>query len=282
MLRPRRRDESLDDDAPATPTAPYPQAMFSSRRPAPHVWPEARPLHLGDGDVGVVLAHGFTGCVAAIRPWAEALATPDDGWAGARVVAPRLPGHGTSWQDMARTRWWDWYAAVEDAYLHLAAERRLVFVGGLSMGGALALRLAARHKVAGVMLVNPAIASRDLRIAVASRVRWLVPPQKGIASDIAKTDVVEPAYPKFSVRSLGSMTDLWREARAGLRGVEAPVLLMRSPQDHVVDDLSAELIRRDVRDVRVASLDRSYHVATLDHDADLIVAESRRFIASLS
>ena len=56
---------------------------------ATSVWPEARPLHIGDGDIGVVMSHGFTGSVASIRPWAEALATPDDEYPGARVVAPR-------------------------------------------------------------------------------------------------------------------------------------------------------------------------------------------------
>ena len=77
-----------------------------SRPASTPVWPEARPLHLGDGDIGVVMCHGFTGSVASIRPWAEALATPAEEYSGVRVVAPRLPGHGTSWQDMARMRWW--------------------------------------------------------------------------------------------------------------------------------------------------------------------------------
>lgn len=251
-------------------------------RPAPSpIWPEARPLRLGDGDTAVVMSHGFTGSVASIRPWAEALAKADDVWDGVRVVAPRLPGHGTTWRDLARTRWWDWYGAVEDAYLELAGQCSRVFAAGLSMGGALALHLAAQHNVAGVLLVNPAIASNDWRIPVASRLRWVLPSQAGIASDIALPDVVEPGYPRFSVRSLGTMTDLWREVRRGLRRIDVPVLLMRSPQDHVVDGRTADILRRELRDVRYASLGRSYHVATLDRDADVIVAESRRFISSV-
>lgn len=254
---------------------------FPTRPHATPIWPEARPLDLGDGDTGVVVCHGFTGSVASIRPWAEALATPEDDWQGVRVVAPRLPGHGTTWHDMARTRWWDWYGAVEDAYLALERQCRRVFVAGLSMGGALALHLAAQHDPAGVLLVNPAIAQRGWQIPVATRLRRILPSQKGIASDIARTGVVEPSYPRFSVTSLATMTELWREVRSGLRRVDAPVLLMRSPQDHVVDSKSSEIIRRELRDVRFASLDRSYHVATMDHDSELIVAESRRFIASL-
>lgn len=251
-----------------------------SHSPAPTIWPEARTYRAGEGDVGVVVSHGFTGSVQSIRPWAEALATPGDGWEGARVVAPRLPGHGTTWRDLARTRWWDWYAAVEDAYLELSGQVDRVFVAGLSLGGALALRLAEREKVAGVLLVNPAIATRDRRVAPATAVHAILPPQKGVADDIAKEGVEELGYPKFSVTSLATMTDLWRDVRANLAAVRAPVLLMTSRVDHVVDELSGELIRSRVRDVTSMTLEHSYHVATLDNDAEAIASASKEFIAA--
>lgn len=246
---------------------------------APAIWPEARTFRSGDGDVGIVVSHGFTGSVQSIRPWAEALATPAPGWPGARVVAPRLPGHGTTWQDLARMRWWDWYAAIEDAYLELSSQVDRVFVAGLSMGGALALRLAERESVAGVLLVNPAIATRDPRVGPASVLHRLLPPQSGVANDIAKQGSIELGYSKFSVTSLATMTKLWSDVRSHLSQVDAPVLLLRSRVDHVVDDLSGILIRDTLSDVREVLLNNSYHVATLDHDADLIVAESRAFIA---
>lgn len=245
----------------------------------PGIWPQARPLRLGSGKVGIVMSHGFTGSVQSIRPWAEVLAAPGDGYAGARVVAPRLPGHGTSWQDLARTRWWDWYGAVEDAYLELSAQCERVFVAGLSMGGALALLLAQRHTPAGVLLVNPAIASRDRRIPVASLLRRVLPPQAGIASDIARAGVEELGYPRFSVTSLATMADLWKVTRRGLGAVHAPVLLLRSPQDHVVDGATEKLLVKRLPGLERVSLPRSFHVATLDHDADLIAEASRSFVS---
>ncbi|QNP56372.1 alpha/beta hydrolase [Tessaracoccus defluvii] len=254
--------------------------MSESSRAAgrPDIWPQARPLRLGTGKVGIVVSHGFTGSVQSIRPWAEALAAPGDGYAGARVLAPRLPGHGTSWQDLARTRWWDWYGAVEDAYLQLSQECARVFVAGLSMGGALALLLAQRHTPAGVLLVNPAIATTDRRIPVASLLHKVLPPQAGIASDIAKEGVEELGYPRFSVTSLATMTDLWKVTRRGLGDVHAPVLLLRSTQDHVVDGATAKVLTKRIRGLEQVPLTRSFHVATLDHDADLIAETSRRFV----
>ena len=75
------------------------------------------------------------------------------------MSVPRLPGHGTTWQEMNRTTFADWYAEVERAYEKLRSECDEVVVGGLSMGGALVLRLADDHAddVAGVVLVNPAV-----------------------------------------------------------------------------------------------------------------------------
>ena len=110
------------------------------------VLPGAEPFEADGGRVGVVLSHGFTGTPQSLRPWAEHLAA-----AGLTVSLPRLPGHGTRWQDLAATRWEDWYGEVERAFTRLRSRCDEVFAGGLSMGGALVLRLAEEHpdEVAG-------------------------------------------------------------------------------------------------------------------------------------
>ena len=122
--------------------------------------PGAEPIRHDGGPVAVMLVHGFTSTPASLSEWAGALAEN-----GFTVSVPRLPGHGTTWQEMNRTRWQDWYAAVEHELLDLAESHRQVFVGGLSMGGALALRLAVHHPalVAGLMLVNPCVTLADRR-----------------------------------------------------------------------------------------------------------------------
>ena len=224
------------------------------------------------------MSHGFTGSVQSIQPWAASLASPRDGWDGARVVAPRLPGHGTSWQDLARTRWWDWYQAIEDSYEEVSAQCEHVFVAGLSMGGALALRLASLRPVSGVLLVNPAVATRRRVVPIAARLHRVLPSQPGIASDIADPEAEEVGYPRFSVTSLATMTKLWKETRSRLNQVSAPTIVFRSVEDHVVDDSTVSILRRKLKDVSVVELPRSYHVATLDYDAEMIFAESRRFI----
>ena len=83
--------------------------------------------------MGVLLCHGFTGSPQTLRPWADYLAAH-----GFTVRLPRLPGHGTTWQDLARTGWQDWYGEVDRAFAALARRCEQTFVFGLSMGGRMA------------------------------------------------------------------------------------------------------------------------------------------------
>ncbi len=238
------------------------------------IWPEAETLRVGDGTVGVVLSHGFTGSVMSVAPWAHAIADRCD----ARVVAPRLAGHGTSWQDLATTHWSDWYADVEAAWRELTESCDTIFVGGLSMGGALALRLAQEHPVAGVLLVNPAIASRNRLLPFSGVLRHVIKSQPGVVSDIRKEGVEELGYDRLSVAAAWSMTRLWKQVRANLSRVRAPIILFRSDVDHVVDDSSHEALLRALPSTEVVPLHDSYHVATLDNDAELIFERSAHFI----
>src|SRR4051794_41223314 len=72
--------------------------------------PDAEPFAADGAPVGAVLCHGLTGMPGSMRPWAEALAA-----AGLTVRLPRLPGHGTRWQDANKVTWQDWLDEGERA-----------------------------------------------------------------------------------------------------------------------------------------------------------------------
>ena len=108
--------------------------------------------HVGTGAHGALVIHGFTGNPGSMRGVAESLAA-----AGFHVEMPLLPGHGTHVDDMLPTRWADWSGAAEAAYQQLASRSDKVVVVGLSMGGALTLRIGADHpEVVGLVCINPA------------------------------------------------------------------------------------------------------------------------------
>lgn len=237
----------------------------------------AAPFVGGDGRVGVLLCHGFSGTPWSLHLWAEHLVVD-----GFRVSVPLLPGHGTSWQELNTKRWPDWYAALETEFLSLQQVCDRVFVGGLSMGGALALRLAEQHpEVAGLLLVNPSLGTRDiLHRAVLLMSRVLRSWPGGITDDIAKPGVSEFGYSRAPLKAGASVQQLWEDVCARLPRVTQPILLFRSLTDHAVDPTSVELLHQLVgsADVTERRLHRSFHVATLDYDAEEIFAESSEFI----
>jgi carboxylesterase len=242
------------------------------------VMPGAEAYAHDGGPTGVLLCHGFTGSPQSLRPWAEYLAK-----AGLSVSLPRLPGHGTTWQEMARTRWEDWFAEVDRAFDELQARTDEIFVMGLSMGGCLALRLAELRgsAVRGLVLVNPSVtADNKLLFALAPVLKHLLPSVKGIASDIKNPAAKEAGYDRSPVKAAATLPGLWKTTQEHLGELTQPVLAFRSAEDHVVGPASLKLLTAALRagQVEVRELADSYHVATLDNDADAIFAGSLEFV----
>jgi len=243
------------------------------------IMPGAEPISLDGSEVGVVLCHGYPSTPQSMRGWAEYLAEQ-----GCTVRVPLLPGMGTHWKDLNATTWQDWYGELERTYDELAERCTTVFACGMSMGGLMVTKLAQeRPALAGLMLVNPIFAHTHLALKVLPWLRHVVPSLGGIAGDIKKPDVVELAYDRNPLQSMYSQTLLWRIVVEDLPHLRLPVLLFTSRVDHVIPPVSWQtfLARVGSDDVTHVMLENSYHVATLDNDAELIFAESAEFIRRL-
>ena len=241
----------------------------------------ARPELTGGRRIGVLLTHGFTGSPGSMRAWGEHLA--ERGYA---VEVPRLPGHGTDWRDLNTRSWKDWYAEVERVFEQLVAANDAVVVAGLSMGGALSLRLAADHpdRVSGVVVVNPIVATKRFDVKLLPVIKHVVPALKGIGSDIKKADAVEQSYLHTPLKAIHTLFQALKLLIPDLAKVTAPLLYLRSTEDHVVDEVSEPIILRQIgsTDVTVVRLENSYHVATLDNDAQQIFEASAAFVARVT
>ena len=232
--------------------------------------PGAEPFYRTGGAVGVLLCHGFTGSPQSLRPWAEFLA--DDGLA---VAVPLLPGHGTTWQDMARTTAADWNAAVRPGRAARAVPE--VFVMGLSLGGCLALgspNAAAGHQ--RLVLVNPSLApTAGCSCWPGAQVRPAVLP--GVGSDIRSREWRSFPTPGPFVRRVAAADVAADHPRSGRR--TQPVLTTgaarTSGRAASMRALEAGLTP-GLPTVRTCS--DSYHVATMDNDAQAISTESLQFV----
>jgi carboxylesterase len=240
---------------------------------------DAEPYAADGGEIGTVLCHGLTGMPGSMRPLGEALAAQ-----GLTVRIPRLPGHGTRWQDANAVTWQDWYATLEAAFDEVRSRCQHTFVMGLSMGGTLVLRLAEQRgaDVAGVVAVNASLFTLRKDAKLLPLLRRIVPALPPVGNDIKKPGVIEPAYSKLPVKAAYQLSELWKLTNADLAKVSQPLLVLTSRDDHIVEPANSDRLMQGAgsTDKRQVILEDSFHVATMDNDLPRIIDESLRFVRS--
>lgn len=235
------------------------------------------PFSATGGDDGVLVLHGFTGSPFSMRPLADVLANR-----GFNVELPLLPGHGTAVEDLVAKRWEDWTAAATDALDVLEARSRRTAVVGLSMGGGLAVWLAEhRPELVAMVVVNPLATpiADELREGGRQLLDAGLETIDGVVNDIAKPGQDERGYALLPLAAGLSLSDGLDDVASSFASVTCPTLILTSREDHVVvTDNSIRLAAGVSGPVEHLWLERSYHVATLDYDADVIEAEACRFL----
>lgn len=229
------------------------------------------------GKVGVLLLHGFTGSPASMRPWAHYLNER-----GITVRVPLIPGHGTKWQDLNRVKWQSWPERAEQDLAALKRECEKVFIFGLSMGGANTLNVAARHSngISGIVLVNPMIHITDPTIVFIDLIKHITLKRASVGDDIKKPGVTEWGYDALPLKGVAQLNRFLKATRANLSSVTSPTLLFHSVEDHVLPISNSDIIISEIgsEDKSRIELGNSYHVATLDYDAEKIFEDSFNFL----
>ncbi|MSX85626.1 MAG: alpha/beta fold hydrolase, partial [Actinobacteria bacterium] len=228
--------------------------------------PNSAGFELSGGKIGVLVIHGFGGSPVSVRPWAQSFNN-----SGYSVSVPRLPGHGTNWQDLNSTAAADWFAVIEKSFTNLKAKSDHVFVAGFSNGGALALRLAQIRgsEIEGLMLLNPIIHDRRIFMKLLPIIRLFVPSLKSGPSDIAKPNPPIHSYRTTAMHALYSARKFWQIVERDLYLIDLPLMIGYSINDHVVDPENSETIIDNVMsvDIREIIFEKSFHNVSLDYDS---------------
>ena len=244
---------------------------------AEEVWSDAEPFSFDGGKTGVLVVHGFTGCTQSMLPLGEGLAA-----AGFTVVGPRLPGHGTSVQDMGTRRWEEWTGEAEKGLQELLGRCDKVFVTGLSMGGTITCFLGERYadKVAGLMPINAAVSKLNPLLPLTPIAKYVLKTIPGVGSDIKDPAAKESCYEKVPVPAAAELYKLMKATKAEIAKITAPILIFASREDHVVSTANGPYILEHVSstDREIVWLENSYHVATIDNDKQLIIDRCVEFI----
>lgn len=235
------------------------------------------PFALGDGPDACLLLHGLTGSPAEVRPIGEALAA-----AGFHALGPLLPGHGTTAEDLYVTTRSDLLAAAESALLSLRGSRR-IFLCGLSVGGLLAIHLAARSwareglpDFSALALLAPAIEFAGATWFFAN-VLGRLPALPFIVGKGERDIQGEPderaraaaSYTRIPLRWGPELLALSRDALQLARRVRAPALILHGALDRTVSPAGSRRLSRQLASsrVEVRILSRSGHVMPLDSES---------------
>lgn len=237
----------------------------------------AEAFSLGEGPVAALLIHGFTGSPQGLRELGEFLARK-----GVSVRAPRLPGHGTAWQDLSTRTASDWTGEAGRALADLSATHDEVFVVGLSFGVAVGVDLISHNpdRVAGFVALASFVWTGDPRARLAPIIRRLTKSLPGVGNDIADPQGVEIAYTRLPTAATSAMLRFCRHARAELSEVRCPALVIHSRNDHTASPRNAEIVSAEIgsSEVEMVWLERSYHVITLDYDRRDVFEKTFDFI----
>ncbi|MFI5317393.1 MAG: alpha/beta hydrolase [Myxococcota bacterium] len=244
---------------------------------------DASAFRLGDPRGGVAPAvlclHGLTGTPYEVRPPAESLAA-----AGFYCEGPLLPGHGTSAAELARQPYGAWLDAAVAAHDALAERHERVYALGLSLGGLLALGLAERRAVRGLVVLAVPL---ELGWLVRRSVPWL----HRLVPQLPKTPAIRdpeararhPGYDRMPLAAVNQLLRLAREVRAGLPRIAAPAQLIFSRLDPTVSARNAELLLRGLPpgDRELHWLERSGHVLPVDFERALVARKVVEFLGRL-
>lgn len=243
--------------------------------------PEAKPFLLEGSQTGLLWLHGFTSTPQSVRDVGEQV----HDLTGATVYCPLLAGHGETPDALAATDHQDWVRSAETALEHLETRCSRVLIGGLSLGATLALNLAARlpDRISGLVTINGSTGLYRPEVVAPLYDTTSAEHVPGIGSDIARAGAREICYDVIPRSTLKDRFILTNATGALLPLLQQPILIMQSRTDHVVDPKNATRIACTVasNDVRLCWLTRSWHVATLDHDQDLIASHVADFVRSL-
>lgn len=237
---------------------------------------------VGSGEnrkVGIIFVHGFTGSPASMRPWAEYFQKE-----GYTVSVPQLPGHGTRWENLNKVSWQQWPAKVVEELNWIRTECSKVFIFGLSMGGCTTLNVVESEAVDGIVLVNPMAHIPGFQIKLAPIIALFKKGMPSVGDDIKKPGITEWGYDVLPTRGVLQLQKMLLRTRKNLKKATAPLLIFHSADDHVLPISNTNIIVSEIGtpidQISRVELSNSYHVATLDYDAEIIFERSMQFVKS--
>jgi len=234
-----------------------------------------------DTGVAALCLHGLTGTPFEVRPVAEALRAR-----GLRACGPRLAGHEGGVETLETRSRHDW---VEGALAELDAlrvEHDRIFLVGISLGGLVSLRLSQLGPVDGLVVIGTPLRLPAPIPQLVPFVRRIMPRRPKRGSDI-QDPIARARHPASStampLASVMELIALQREVIEELASVTAPLFVAHGRLDRTAPPRDAHRIYETVssRVKELFWLERSGHIATVDHDAPALIRAATDFLTRI-
>jgi len=195
-----------------------------------------KPFHLkGTCDTCVILVHGWSSTPYEMRVLGEQLNSE-----GLGVDAPLLSGHGTQSEHLENVSWDKWVDDVEKTYSRVKKQYSKVYIGGMSIGGTLALHVAAKNAdVDGLILMSTPYQMRyeKLGLAIAHVTQKFTKYKKKTYSRLwnkqpSITQLI--SYQRYPISSAFEALKAIKQSHNKLENITQPVFLIQPEKDNLV------------------------------------------------
>ena len=240
----------------------------------------SQPFFFQAGSRAVLLLHGFTGSSADVRMLGRFLEKK-----GYTTLAPHYKGHGVDPEELITTSPADWWLDVQQAYQQLKeAGYQEIAVAGLSLGGVMALNIAANYPVKGIVTMCAPMTMRTTDVMFEGVLNYARDYKKFEGKESAQIEVEVAQITEKGMPSLPQLQEFIAKTRKEVDMIYAPILVVQSTQDEVIDTESASIIYNEIESLekQIKWYDHSKHVITLDQEKDQLHEDIYRFLESLN
>ncbi len=237
-----------------------------------------------EGSPGVLLLHGFGDTPQTLALLARKLHK-----SGYSLYAPLLPGHGRSIDAFDKSRATDWVAAAKSALIEMRSRHDSVSIVGLSMGGALAVLLAAElNDIPALVLIAPYL-GMPRRLRLAASTHWAWGRLAGAVNARNPQSIRDPiereknlAYGAVTGRALFELWKVVRLARGSLSRVNSPTLIIQSREDPRCAPEVAEFALKSLgaREKELVWTEGAGHIITVDYGRERVFNEVERWLTA--
>lgn len=227
-------------------------------------------------EIGCLLIHGFSSTPAEVRELGEKLKT-----FGYTVYGVKLAGHGTTVEDFETSKYSDWIDSVTDAYNKLKKSCSKVCVIGHSMGGVLALNIAENYSVDKLVLLAPALITKDKAAIFVPFLKYFMKYTQWPPMERPKEEIKYLlGYNKIPLACIHELSKLQTITRRKLSNIDSKMLIIHSKNDNSISKKGIEIINKRVasREIKNVCLNKCAHNITIECEKETVFEEVLQFL----